>query len=127
MAIFYKSYTKDVEAPDTCERTDEARRVLKAYPVFNADQVEGLPERFHPAAMLELVEPAGREAELDAFFAAIPVNLRHQGCEAYYEPTADRVTMPSVSRSEEHPSELQSLMRISYAVFCLKKKIRLQL
>src|SRR3546814_4413930 len=27
-----------------------------------------------------------------------------------------------VSRSEEHTSELQSLMRISYAVFCLKKK-----
>src|SRR3546814_10892120 len=26
------------------------------------------------------------------------------------------------ARSEEHPSELQSLMRISYAVFCLKKK-----
>src|SRR3546814_6004872 len=29
----------------------------------------------------------------------------------------------SDSRSEEHTSELQSLMRISYAVFCLKKKI----
>src|SRR3546814_6681521 len=28
-------------------------------------------------------------------------------------------------RSEEHTSELQSLMRISYAVFCLKKKIHL--
>src|SRR3546814_15357750 len=28
------------------------------------------------------------------------------------------------NRSEEHTSELQSLMRISYAVFCLKKKIR---
>src|SRR3546814_3266536 len=28
----------------------------------------------------------------------------------------------STSRSEEHTSELQSLMRISYAVFCLKKK-----
>src|SRR3546814_1666401 len=28
----------------------------------------------------------------------------------------------SVNRSEEHTSELQSLMRISYAVFCLKKK-----
>src|SRR3546814_10014446 len=27
-------------------------------------------------------------------------------------------------RSEEHPSELQPLMRISYAVFCLKKKTR---
>src|SRR3546814_1402993 len=29
------------------------------------------------------------------------------------------------NRSEEHTSELQSLMRISYAVFCLKKKITL--
>src|SRR3546814_6238277 len=29
---------------------------------------------------------------------------------------------PNDSRSEEHTSELQSLMRISYAVFCLKKK-----
>src|SRR3546814_1181605 len=29
----------------------------------------------------------------------------------------------ALSRSEEHTSELQSLMRISYAVFCLKKKI----
>src|SRR3546814_9727026 len=28
----------------------------------------------------------------------------------------------ATSRSEEHTSELQSLMRISYAVFCLKKK-----
>src|SRR3546814_9810468 len=30
--------------------------------------------------------------------------------------------LPSGQRSEEHTSELQSLMRISYAVFCLKKK-----
>src|SRR3546814_4568757 len=29
---------------------------------------------------------------------------------------------PGIHRSEEHTSELQSLMRISYAVFCLKKK-----
>src|SRR3546814_3384322 len=29
---------------------------------------------------------------------------------------------PGADRSEEHTSELQSLMRISYAVFCLKKK-----
>src|SRR3546814_4153745 len=32
-----------------------------------------------------------------------------------------KVTRPWDSRSEEHTSELQSLMRISYAVFCLKK------
>src|SRR3546814_4388023 len=31
-------------------------------------------------------------------------------------------TVAALERSEEHTSELQSLMRISYAVFCLKKK-----
>src|SRR3546814_4265176 len=33
-----------------------------------------------------------------------------------------RAALRGVARSEEHTSELQSLMRISYAVFCLKKK-----
>src|SRR3546814_5434674 len=35
----------------------------------------------------------------------------------------DSCGCPGIRRSEEHTSELQSLMRISYAVFCLKKKI----
>src|SRR3546814_4787604 len=34
----------------------------------------------------------------------------------------DRMVLRAIARSEEHTSELQSLMRISYAVFCLKKK-----
>src|SRR3546814_6120505 len=37
-----------------------------------------------------------------------------------------RLLTPLRERSEEHTSELQSLMRISYAVFCLKKKKTLQ-
>src|SRR3546814_1075671 len=40
---------------------------------------------------------------------------------AAYEALDERLSR-IVSRSEEHTSELQSLMRISYAVFCLKKK-----
>src|SRR3546814_9376552 len=36
--------------------------------------------------------------------------------------TSSRCTNEETYRSEEHTSELQSLMRISYAVFCLKKK-----
>src|SRR3546814_5299668 len=34
--------------------------------------------------------------------------------------------LPPAERSEEHTSELQSLMRISYAVFCLKKKNKMK-
>src|SRR3546814_9807934 len=43
------------------------------------------------------------------------------------ERPAQRVGGFTVVRSEEHTSELQSLMRISYAVFCLKKKIKKKL
>src|SRR3546814_7237029 len=46
------------------------------------------------------------------------VNLDQKGVKQCPECTA---TVPA-QRSEEHTSELQSLMRISYAVFCLKNK-----
>src|SRR3546814_5804803 len=39
-----------------------------------------------------------------------------------YKQIANRCGISVKTRSEEHTSELQSLMRISYAVFCLKKK-----
>src|SRR3546814_10017851 len=38
------------------------------------------------------------------------------------EMVSGRSALDLIKRSEEHTSELQSLMRISYAVFCLKKK-----
>src|SRR3546814_6467568 len=44
-----------------------------------------------------------------------------QGCRAG-RSCSKICAMRSTPRSEEHTSELQSLMRISYAVFCLKKK-----
>src|SRR3546814_1992584 len=56
-----------------------------------------------------------------------PINqtrLRVFGCMYVLpsEPDSNAGHDPGVVRSEEHTSELQSLMRISYAVFCLKKK-----
>src|SRR3546814_5554265 len=54
-----------------------------------------------------------------------PFRLRHFGSTMISVERGKSQTGPSrimTSRSEEHTSELQSLMRISYAVFCLKKK-----
>src|SRR3546814_4928160 len=56
--------------------------------------------------------------------------LRDEGAHVVFLPSdlkhADAYTQAlqalGIERSEEHTSELQSLMRISYAVFCLKKK-----
>src|SRR3546814_5042474 len=45
-----------------------------------------------------------------------------QLCPHALAPVADLPVLEVQIRSEEHTSELQSLMRISYAVFCLKKK-----
>src|SRR3546814_2544121 len=46
-------------------------------------------------------------------------SARSDGERPWRRPSPDRAGR---TRSEEHTSELQSLMRISYAVFCLKKK-----
>src|SRR3546814_10241681 len=48
----------------------------------------------------------------DSLYCDRPDSLRRRACRTV--------------RSEEHTSELQSLMRISYAVFCLKKKKEVQ-
>src|SRR3546814_4678220 len=56
-------------------------------------------------------------------FDAIAVGMMYVGSELPAKPIfvyLGRVSA-GTSRSEEHTSELQSLMRISYAVFCLKK------
>src|SRR3546814_3678323 len=58
-----------------------------------------------------------REQELLQLVDALPVHIWS------WTPTGKLAYVNKRSlRSEEHTSELQSLMRISYAVFCLKKK-----
>src|SRR3546814_3364038 len=61
------------------------------------------------------------------------VEKRRPGPERIGQALADPIRIGSrlcgmlgTKRSEEHTSELQSLMRISYAVFCLKKKKKIQ-
>src|SRR3546814_2855126 len=54
---------------------------------------------------------------------ALTIQLSTQRFPKMRDPRLDRC-VGCVERSEEHTSELQSLMRISYAVFCLKKKIK---
>src|SRR3546814_8105447 len=59
----------------------------------------------------------GPGAVLDHLPPDILMNCRNQNCPRLVMP--DRCAIHDIWRSEEHTSELQSLMRISYAVFCL--------
>src|SRR3546814_7697242 len=72
----------------------------------------------HPAAPVALRPPALVRTQVPVLrfqLARIPRRRRHATVHAVRRGAAG-------GRSEEHTSELQSLMRISYAVFCLKKK-----
>src|SRR3546814_20061470 len=78
-----------------------------------------------------LFRSAHRRHRIDAMFGDLRDHrIRHAvfGIEEENRRRLRRARQPDaqalrhVARSEEHTSELQSLMRISYAVFCLKKK-----
>src|SRR3546814_7142560 len=75
------------------------------------------PQRGHAAASPALHQDVA---------VAIDASRAQQAASCVAQPGAGIAsgasTMTSASRSEEHTSELQSLMRTSYAVFCLKKK-----
>src|SRR3546814_8517071 len=58
--------------------------------------------------------------DIDRIFLE-PVVERHLEVEQFRKTRLHALDIPLFGRSEEHTSELQSLMRISYAVFCLKK------
>src|SRR3546814_9843812 len=60
-----------------------------------------------------------RQREIDLHHGARIIDARDGGTEIFRQ--CRRIEQLQ-ERSEEHTSELQSLMRISYAVFCLKKK-----
>src|SRR3546814_3404519 len=65
----------------------------------------------------------GFDAGLDSFGGSLRTLTENR--EAAFDLVGAALTVPrfdAAARSEEHTSELQSLMRISYAVFCLKKK-----
>src|SRR3546814_10673427 len=72
-----------------------------------------------PLRRLQRAQPAATVALVDLLEPHLSYLLQHL-CPSHRRPPRRSGSKP---RSEEHTSELQSLMRISYAVFCLKKKI----
>src|SRR3546814_10584848 len=65
-------------------------------------------------------------AELQTAFRTSVTNLKSAIAAYVRDRTLPPADAAAKGRSEEHTSELQSLMRISYAVFCLKKKKKYQ-
>src|SRR3546814_7986108 len=84
------------------------------------------PDQDRRGAHLQIRRRARPAARAETRGGAVAARLRRarQGGAAADAPRMEfrRAALLPRIRSEEHTSELQSLMRISYAVFCLKKK-----
>ena len=107
IAIFYRAYVASVDDADTGDSHDEARRVLKSFRVFNASQIDGLPDRYFPRAE-DQVTATSSTSVADAFLSAVPAVIR-EGDGASYDRVADRITMPprsAFTSPEQHSATL---------------------
>ena len=85
--------------PADGEDAGALRRILRGYTVFNAEQIDGLPEQFavplEPVAPMVPLTPEGAEdARLSALFARLPATIRYGGDRAFYSLAADVIQMP---------------------------------
>lgn len=98
ISVYYSSFKKTEEHPETGREVEKNIRFLRHYVVFNADQIDALPAYFYAPQEPEVpVEPSTHQAAIDAFFDAIPADVRHGGNQAYFTPTFDHIQMPSRS------------------------------
>ncbi|WP_065331615.1 ArdC family protein [Tritonibacter mobilis] len=78
---------------DTGEDQERNIPFMKAYSVFNVEQIDGLPDHFYaPAAAPS--EPVERIESAERYFAALGADIRHGGNRAFYSLNSDRVQMP---------------------------------
>ena len=91
--VVYTNRLTRTETNDKGEQSEREIPFLKAYTVFNVEQIEELPAHFHQTISPPL-EPEQRIAHAEAFFTAIGAEIRHGGAQAYYATTSDHVQLP---------------------------------
>jgi antirestriction protein ArdC len=91
--VVYANRISRTETGDDGRDVERQIPFLKAYTVFNVEQVEGLPAHFHAVPEPKL-DAAQRIEHADRFFAATGADVRHGGAQAYYAVHPDYVQMP---------------------------------
>lgn len=90
--VFASRFTKS-EADGTGGEVDREIPFLKAYSVFNVEQIEGLPEHYYNRPEVVL-DPVARIEQADLFFRNTGMVIRHTGNQAFYAPGPDLIQMP---------------------------------
>ena len=93
LSVYYSTVSRTETDEATGEDPDRKVAFLKAYTVFNVDQIDGLPERYRVADPEPRSETVHR-AEVDGFVERLPMTVRHGGNAAFYDRGRDLIQMP---------------------------------
>src|SRR3546814_2405675 len=113
---------------DVCSSDLKSRKDLRAF----ARALEEKIAQGKPAVIAEIKKASPSKGVIRENFNPVEIASSYAAHGAaclsvltdvkFFQGSYDYLRQARAARSEEHTSELQSLMRISYAVFCLKKK-----
>src|SRR3546814_1750070 len=113
-------WSSDVCSSDLAKAIDEVQELLWEGALRIEEGGLAIAERDLREAQEALMEALERDAP-DEEIERLMEELQ-QALNTFLDELVKQMQEQMAKRSEEHTSELQSLMRISYAVFCLKKK-----
>ncbi|MCP5449769.1 MAG: DUF1738 domain-containing protein [Gammaproteobacteria bacterium] len=94
MVVYANAIHKTEIDRATGEEVEVEIPYMKGYTVFNVEQIDGLPDRYHATLAAPVRSDAERDAQLDAFFAATGATIHHGGNRAYYAIHFDWIQMP---------------------------------
>src|SRR3546814_5507833 len=112
LAALEQHFAHATNCPSGCDLA-----IFSRWPIIGSDYFlkDAAGRKFGPALLWARIAPPAGEAFMVA-------TLHYPRPTSRDQAVRRRDVARALARSEEHTSELQSLMRISYAVFCLKKK-----
>jgi antirestriction protein ArdC len=105
--VFANRFTKS-ESDGRGNEVDREIPFLKAYSVFNIEQIDGLPDRYY-AQPAPVPDPVERIEIADRFFRNTGARIRHGGNQAYYSPDMDYIQMPPFDSFRDAASYVATL------------------
>ena len=94
--VVYADTFKKLEANEQGEDIETAIPFMKGYTVFNAQQIDHLPEHFSARTEPQHNQPIERIQQAEGFFANTKATLLHGGNRAFYSPDRNMVQMPDI-------------------------------
>lgn len=107
--VYASTFSKTEQDETTGKDIEKDIPFLRGYRVFNAEQIEGLPERFLFKPETEALSKPERLDLVDQFIRNTGADLRHGGGKAFYAEKADYIRVPRIEAFKDRESYYATL------------------